>query len=190
MCFTWLHSFTFKYSAKCLLGSRGVLPGPQLKQSPLHTIWPAFKVQHVAPSSEKEQCQQLLQAALPLSSPGERRKKSCFGVNVAVINFLRVHFTHAVNLSLKGIIYSSLHRLSNSKDLGYCKVCNTDDKAEKRELWQTLPSLCVLSSSQAPKELSIKARTKLYTISNLYLTSCFKGLCLKPLGPYSFLPSC
>lgn len=62
----------------------------------------------------------------------EGRRKSV-ELKVAVINFLRAHFTHTVNLSLKGIIYSSLHRLLNSKvkDFGYCEVCNTDDKAEK-----------------------------------------------------------
>lgn len=62
----------------------------------------------------------------------EGRRKSA-ELKVAIINFLRAHFTHIVNLSLKGIIYSSLHRLLNSKvkDFGCCKVCNTDDKAEK-----------------------------------------------------------
>lgn len=69
---------------------------------------------------------------------GREGRKSHFRVNVAIINFLCVHFTHAVNLSLKGIIYSSLHRFLNSegKDFAYCKVCNTDDKAEKSELLQ------------------------------------------------------
>lgn len=74
-------------------------------------------------------------------SLGGGRKKDSFGVKVAIINFLCVHFTYTANLSLKGIIYSSLHRLLNSKvkDFGYCRACNTDDKAEKSALFANPP---------------------------------------------------
>lgn len=134
--------------------------------SPLSTI-SVLKAPCGAPQSENQPCSELSQAAPPQPSPGWRRKE---GGNlrgeVAIINFLCVHFTHTVNLSLKGIIYSPLHRLLGSqvKDWGYGRVCNPDEKAEKSVLLQTLPSLRALSSSWARKELSIKARRKLHTI--------------------------
>lgn len=135
---------------------------PAQRKSHLSTF-SVLKAPCGAPQSDNQPCSELSQAAPPQPFPGWRRKE---GGNlrgeVAIINFLCVHFTHAVNLSLKGIIYSPLHRLVDSqvKDRGYGRVCNPDEKAEKSVLLQALPSLRALSSSWARKKTFHQSQEK------------------------------
>lgn len=103
------------------------------KSSPLRVARPTFKARGVAARSESARGCELLRQRSRSLSLGGGRKEGTFEVQVAIINFLCVHFTRTVNLSLKGIIYSSLRRLLNSreKDFARCQVCDTGDKAEK-----------------------------------------------------------